>query len=112
MIEYRAVVVDARDLPLLAEAAAALVRPPRAHEDALARVRERLGAGAGEPPADRHPEALGCLLATILPVDDAETVVVHGVAREARAGSAGAVVLDERAHAAHRALGRRILRRL
>lgn len=116
VVEFRAVVVDARDLPLLADAAAHLSHSRRSREGALALVRERLGEDVGEPDepvTDRHPDALGCLLATILPVDDPATVTVHRVAREAReARAAPGIVLDEPALAAHRALGARILRRL
>jgi hypothetical protein len=112
LVEFRAAVVDARDLPLLADAAAQLTHPRRSREGMLGQVREQLVGDADEPPGDRHPDALGCLLASVLPVDDADTVALQRVAREVRRGAAGPVVLDERAHAAHRALTARVLGRL
>lgn len=112
LVEFRAAVVDARDLPLLADAAAHLAHPRRSREGMLGRVREQLTGDAAEPPSDRHPDALGCLLASVLPVDDADTVALQRVAREVRRGAAGPVVLDERAHAAHRAVTARVLARL
>lgn len=116
LVEFRAVVVDARDLPLLADAAAHLSHPRRPREGAMGRVRERLGPGCAETPDDRHPDALGCLLATVVPVDDPETLALHRVAHHARVtarpGPVIGVVLDERTLTAHRAVAARIPRRL
>lgn len=112
LVEFRAAIVDARDLPLLADAASALAHPRCSREGTLGRARARLAGDAAEPPADRHPDALGCLLASVLPVDDADTVALQRVAREVRGGALGPVVLDDAAHAAHRAVTRRVLRRL
>ena len=66
----------------------------------------------------RWARALGAVVVVLVAMvvggrlDDADTVALQRVAREVRRGTAGPVVLDERAHAAHRAVTARVLARL
>jgi len=70
---------------------------------------ESLGDGAGEPPEHRHPAALGCLLAVVVPVVDPVAVAVHDAAGR---GCPDRLVLGAATAEAHRELGRRVLARL
>jgi hypothetical protein len=61
--------------------------------------------GCGEPPDHRHPEALGCLLAVLVPVVDPVAVTVH----EAAQRHPDVSDLDASTLEAHREVGRRVV---
>jgi hypothetical protein len=70
---------------------------------------ESLRAGTGEPPEHRHPAALGCLLAVVVPVVDPVAVRLHDAAGKECPGRR---VLDPATAEAQREMGRRVLARL
>jgi hypothetical protein len=104
---FRALQVDTTDLAILGQAAARLTHPRRAREGSLGAALETLHAGAGEPPDHRHPAALGCLLAVVVPVVDPVAGALHAVAAEL-----DDVTLDAPLVEAHREVGRRVVARL
>ncbi|NMO91500.1 hypothetical protein [Actinomycetospora sp. TBRC 11914] len=106
VVAFRALRVDTTDLAVLGQAAAQLTHPRRTREGTLGAAVESLGGGAGEPPADRHPAALGCLLAVVVPVVDPVAAAVHEVA------AAEHPLLDAATLEAHHELGCRVLSRL
>jgi hypothetical protein len=103
---FRALQVDTTDLAVLGMAAAQLT-PPRPAEGALGAALDAVARGGGEPPDDRHPAALGCLLAVLVPVIDPAVVTLHGFA--VRGGDA---TLSEAGVGAHREVVCRVLARL
>jgi hypothetical protein len=109
VVAFRALRVDPTDLAILGRAAVQLTHPRRTKEGTLGGAVESLGGGTGEPPEHRHPAALGCLLAVVVPVLDPVALVLHDLAgREC----AGPLVLDATSAKAHREMGRRVLARL
>ena len=109
VVAFRALRVDTTDLAILGQAAAQLTHPRRTREGTLGSAVESLGGGTGEPPEHRHPAALGCLLAVVVPVVDPVAVAVHDAAgRECP----DRLVLGAATAEAHRELGRRVLARL
>jgi hypothetical protein len=103
VVAFRAVLVDPADLAVLRRAAARLTHPRRSREGTLGVALGGLDDSGGEPPDHRHPAALGCLLAVLLPVDDPVARAVH------EAASSESPVLDAAALGAHRELGRRVV---
>jgi hypothetical protein len=109
VVAFRAVRVDTTDLAILGRAAVQLTHPRRTREGTLGGAVESLRAGTGEPPEQRHPAALGCLLAVVVPVVDPVAVALHDAARKE---CPGRLVLDAAILEAHREMGRRVLARL
>jgi hypothetical protein len=106
VVPFAAVQVDTTDLAILGQAAAQLTHPRRTREGTLGGAVESLRGGLREPSGDRHPAALGCLLAVVVPVVDPLAAAVH----DAAAGEGP--VLDAAAAEAHREVGERVLARL
>jgi hypothetical protein len=98
---FRPVSADPDDLALLERAAARLTSARRRREGALAAALAVLGDDE-----DRHPAALGCLLAVLVPVADRATMALHRAARVPHRP------LDAEARDAHRAVRARVLDRL
>ena len=109
LVAFRALRVDTTDLAILGQAAARLTHPRRSREGSLGAALDALHPGPGEPPENRHPAALGCLLAVIVPVVDPVAGALHAVAAQAHTED---LVLDTAMHEAHREVGRRVLARL
>jgi hypothetical protein len=109
VVAFRALRVDTTDLAILGQAAAQLTHPRRTREGTLGGAVESLGPGRGEPPEHRHPAALGCLLAVVVPVVDPVAVTVHDAAGRP---CPGRLALDTATAEAHREMGRRVLARL
>ncbi|MCD2197946.1 hypothetical protein LQ327_31705 [Actinomycetospora endophytica] len=103
LVAFRALRVDTTDLAILGQAAARLSHPRRTREGTLGGAIESLGPG--EPPDHRHPAALGCLLAVVVPVVDPVAVTLH----EAAQRHPDVPVLDAAILAAHREVGRRVV---
>jgi hypothetical protein len=108
VMAFRALRVDTTDLALLGRAATRLTHPRRAREGTLGAALGALLDGSGEAPDHRHPEALGCLLAVLVPVDDPAAVTVH----EAAQRHPDVLVLDATLLEASRELGRRVVARV
>lgn len=104
VVAFRALRVDTTDLALLGHAAARLTHPRRTREGTLGAALGALHDGCGEPPDHRHPEALGCLLAVLVPVVDPVAVTVHQAAQR----HPDVPVLDVTTVEAHRELRRRV----
>lgn len=97
-VGFRVVSVDTTDLALLGQAAAQLTSRHRTRHGALGAALDTLGDGLDEPPDDRHPAALGCLLAVLVPVVDPAAAALAGDPAPTRL--------------AHREVGARVLARL
>jgi hypothetical protein len=100
VVAFRALRVDTADLALLDRAARRLTHRRRSREGTLGAALDGLRDRHGGFPDHRHPAALGCLLAVLLPVVDPVAATVHDTARHHPAGAA----LE-----AHRELGRRVV---
>lgn len=98
---FRPVSADPADLALLGRAAARLTSSRRRREGALAAALAVL-----DDEEDRHPAALGCLLAVLVPVQDRATTALYRAARAPRRP------LDGDALAAHRHVRAQVLGRL
>jgi hypothetical protein len=109
VVAFRALRVDTSDLAILGQAAVRLTHPRRTREGTLGGAIASLGDGADEPPGHRHPAALGCLLAVVVPVVDPAAVAVHDAGGEE---CPDRLVLDAATTEAHREIGRRLLARL
>ncbi len=101
-VTFHALRVDTSDLAILEQAAVLLTHPRRRREGTLGVAISTLAPGGGEPADDRHPAALGCLLAVLVPVDPA-ALDLH---------TAAAVGTDAGTFDARREVGRRVLARL
>jgi len=109
VVPFAAVRVDTTDLAILGQAAAQLTHPRRTREGTLGGAVESLRGEHAEPPDHRHPAALGCLLAVVVPVLDPAAAAVHTAAV---GGSEERAVLDADVLEAHREVGGRVLARL
>jgi hypothetical protein len=110
VVGFRALRVDTTDLAILGQATVQLTHPRRTREGTLAGAVESLGSGGDdEPPEHRHPAALGCLLAVVVPVVDPIAIVLHDAAGKE---CAGRLIIDATTAEAHREMGRRVLARL
>jgi hypothetical protein len=102
---FRALRVDTTDLALLGQAAARLTHPRRTREGTLGVALGALRDESGEAPDHRHPAALGCLLAVLVPVVDPVALTVYDAAQR----HPDVPVLDAAALEAHREIGRRVV---
>jgi hypothetical protein len=109
VVAFRTLRVDTTDLAILGQAAAQLTHTRRTREGTLGGAMESLRAATGEPPEHRHPAALGCLLAVVVPVVDPVAVRLHDAAGKECPGRR---VLDPATAEAQREMGRRVLARL
>ena len=104
-VGFRVVSVDTTDLALLGQAAAQLTSRHRMRHGALGDALEALHDSSTEPPDDRHPAALGCLLAVLVPVVDPAAVALAEIAGDR-------VPPGPAARQAHRDVQARVLARL
>jgi hypothetical protein len=106
--------VDTTDLVVLDQAARRLTRA-RGAGGALGAGLALLDPGGREPRDDRHPAALGCLLAVVVPAVDPVALALHDLAARSaprRGSDGGGLVLDDAGVAAHVEVGRRLVARL
>jgi hypothetical protein len=117
-VAFHALRVDTTDLAILGQAAAQLTHPRRTREGTLSAAVAMLAVEDGrEPPDDRHPAALGCLLAVLVPVVDPVAATLHAavVASQEDHGTPrvpARLTGDAVARPAHREVSRRVLARL
>lgn len=105
LVAFRVLSVDTTDLALLGQAAAQLTSRHRTRHGVLGDTLDVLASGGDEPPEDRHPAALGCLLAVLVPVVDPAAATIAEAA-------ADRVTLGSAAVQAHRDVRDRVLARL
>jgi hypothetical protein len=116
-VAFHALRVDTTDLAILGQAAAQLTHPRRTRDGTQGAAVATLAGDGGEPPDDRHPAALGCLLAVLVPVVDPVAATLHAavVASQEDHGTPrvpARLTGDAVARPAHREVSRRVLARL